>query len=201
VKNTTNNVDLGRAALNVARVYRPEAFALLASRVENRPKGLTSEVSYICPAPDGSPACPVYPESRRELATAVEGVTLFLTGTPKRLEIAATHSKQTTELIPNRDKNTAPPRAIKRSSCSAGPGFVRHAFPSIMPHENRSDAIVIPGQISRHTPREITPVTYTKQTIAAPISRHKIGTPAIANFALVLTHDSTYDPAGTFTHV
>jgi hypothetical protein len=180
VKNTTDNVDLGRAALNVARVYRPEAFALLASRVENRPKGLTSEVSYICPAPDGSPACPVYPESRREDATADQRrVTAFLSGTPKQLEIAPTRSKQTTEFTPNRDKITTPPNAIRRSSRSAGPCFLRHGFLSTIPRENQCGAIAIPGQISRH----------------------KIGTPAIANFAVALTHDSTYDPAGTFAHV
>jgi len=93
------------------------------------------------------------------------------------------------------------PDAITRSSCSAGPGLVRHIFPSIMPNEDQRGAITIPGQISRHTPREITPITYTKQTVGIPISRHKIGTPAIANFALVLTHDSTSDPTRTFAHV
>jgi hypothetical protein len=221
VKNTTNNVQLARIGLapkpapdfrahpqssrgiihrgavpNVARVYRPEALAPPSSRFESRTKGLTSkEVSYICPTPSGSLACP-------EDAAAGEGVTVFvfLTGTPKQLEIAATRSKQTTEVIPNRDKNTTPPSAIRRSTCSAGPGFVRHGFPSTMPHEDRYGG-AIPGQISRHTSREITPLTHTKQTIGVPISRHKIGTPSIPNFGLVLTYDLTSNPTGAFAHV
>jgi hypothetical protein len=90
----TNNFDLGRVALNVARVFRPEAFVLPTSRFERRPKILTSkEVSYIYPTPNG-------PLVGRYSAP----VTTFLIETPKRLEIAVTHTKKSTEVTSNRDK-------------------------------------------------------------------------------------------------
>ncbi len=50
--------------------------------------------------------------------------TVFLTGTPKQLEIAVTHTKQTTEAVSNRDKNTTAPDAIGGTGTARAPVFV-----------------------------------------------------------------------------
>jgi hypothetical protein len=43
------------------------------------------------------------------------------------------------------------------------------------------------NSISRHTPHEIFTLTHTKQTIAAPISRHKTDPPIFVNLSSGLT--------------
>jgi hypothetical protein len=105
----TNNFDLGRVALNVARVFRPEAFVLPTSRFERRPKILTSkEVSYIYPTPNRSCVTRHLTLAGPKAGRAAKRVPASLIETPKRLEIAVTQTKQEMEALSNRDR-IAPP--------------------------------------------------------------------------------------------
>jgi hypothetical protein len=61
----------------------------------------------------------------------------FLIGTPKRLEIAVTQSKQSPRPISNRYKIRGSKSAPGGGSCCAEPGSVRHGFLPALPPENR----------------------------------------------------------------
>ena len=58
--------------------------------------------------------------------------------TSKRLKTAATPRKQSSRLISNRYKKGASQNASRCGSCSAGPGFVRHAFLPTVPLSRRA---------------------------------------------------------------
>jgi hypothetical protein len=138
-------------------------------------------------------------ESRPTEATQICGVQYsipnrFLTGTPKQLEIVATHTKQDTEVISNRDTNTTPSNAIcplivglagapsaSRSGRNRRAGLSHHHLSNASPIPNQQTLSFSPPNRARLTPFLIVnpkrleiAVTQRKQNMEVISNRNKI---------------------------
>jgi len=102
----------------------------------------------------------------------------FLTGTPKQLEIAATRTKQNTEVISNRDTNTTLSSALSRLILA---GLSQRRLSRAAPIPNQQTLSLSSPNRARHTPFLIViskrleiAVTHRKQNTAVISNRIKI---------------------------
>jgi hypothetical protein len=116
----------------------------------------------------------------------------ILTGTPKPLGIALTHTKQSTEGNSNRDTNTIPSNAFRRSTLA---GLSQRRLSRAAPIPNRQLLSLPPRFRARQTPFLIVrpkrlkfAVTHTKQNTEVTSNRMKITTSTEANSTLNPVH-------------
>ncbi len=111
-------------------------------------------------------------------------VTAFLTGTPKQLETAVNQTKQSSEAISNRDKNTTIQRAIEACHRRAGilPAFFRAAAVADIRRQNAAPTMGCETIPNRNTKLLETRVTQTKQRIEVRSNRNKITPPTAGDY-------------------
>jgi len=121
-------------------------------------------------------------------APAEAAIRPILTGTPKQLEIAPTYTKQSTEVISNRDTNTTPSNALRRLTLA---GLSQRRFSRAAPIPSRRPLSLSLRFRARQTPFLIVSpkrlkfaVTHTKQKTEIISNRMKITTFTEANNAL-----------------
>jgi hypothetical protein len=134
-------------------------------------------------------------ESRPTVATQICGVQYsipnrFLTGTPKQLEIAVTHTKQNTEVTSNLDTNTTPSNAIRpsivrlagapsasQSGRDTRAGLSHHHFSRTAPVPNQQTLLFSPPNRARRTPFLIV----SSKRLKIAVSQRKQNTEVISN--------------------
>ncbi len=163
-------------------------------RSSEQPKKIARHSPTLRPLarPNGSLVTRHLPALRPPLRANGSFATVFLTGTPKQLEIAANHTKQSTEVIPNRDKNTTLQTAMNaaemagpdRKAQSAAADAPTTATPPGGPARHSSLATrhsVLRTLSNRNSKLLETAVTQTKHTIGVLSNRDKIAPPSEAN--------------------